>query len=135
MDRSTLLDANLADIFRTSEEMCQRKQLRDELIHHDQQLITQPIKPQTSWKKPTISRAEDYNSQLPSSSYNITSGSVLEDFVEDSIERSRVEAERAFLNQQILEATQLAPLHEKSVHASSGDFDRLQVCFRNFSLE
>uniref|UniRef100_A0A914BVH6 Nuclear pore protein n=1 Tax=Acrobeloides nanus TaxID=290746 RepID=A0A914BVH6_9BILA len=127
LDRSTLLDANLADIFRTSEEMCQRKQLRDELIHHDQQLITQPIKPQTSWKKPTISRAEDYNSQLPSSSYNITSGSVLEDFVEDSIERSRVEAERAFLNQQILEATQLAPLHEKSVHASSGDFDRLQL--------
>lgn len=108
--------------------MCQRKQLRDEPLHLNQKLTLQQNKPTAQWKKKGNLRAEEYVSQTPtSSSYNITSGGILEDFVEDSIERSRVEAERAFLNQQILETSQLVPLHETPSGTSKSGLDQVAV--------
>lgn len=106
--------------------MCQRKQLKNELIHHDRQFL-QSTKPLTPWKKANIS-SDDYSAQLPTStSYNLTSGSILENFIEDSIDRSRVESERAFLNQTILEATQPIPLHDKTSKTSLNPYGSSQV--------
>lgn len=118
-----MLDSSLGDIFRTSEEICQRKQLRESATQAGPDMYAFSTK---TLAKKTFERSYDQRTQ-PMANYNLTSSEMLDASVKESIERSRIEAERAFFNQQILEATQLAPLREKSNKLTGGSFNASQV--------
>ncbi|KAI3415703.1 hypothetical protein GPALN_005294 [Globodera pallida] len=109
-----LLDAGLDDVFRRSEDIWSRKQsLRPVTVGMGATLKTSRALSQLSASRlPMPKVAEKPSSDGPSADYEDINADVLDGrfadaetnkFVQRAIERARIEAERTFLNQQILE--------------------------------
>uniref|UniRef100_A0A914HSJ0 Uncharacterized protein n=1 Tax=Globodera rostochiensis TaxID=31243 RepID=A0A914HSJ0_GLORO len=109
-----LLDAGLDDVFRRSEDIWSRKQsLRPVTVGMGATLKTSRALSQLSASRlPMPKVAEKPSSDGPYADYEDVNADVLDGrfadaetnkFVQRAIERARIEAERTFLNQQILE--------------------------------
>uniref|UniRef100_A0A183CHR4 Nuclear pore protein n=1 Tax=Globodera pallida TaxID=36090 RepID=A0A183CHR4_GLOPA len=108
-----LLDAGLDDVFRRSEDIWSRKQsLRPVTVGMGATLKTSRALSQLSASRLPMPKVAEKPSDGPSADYEDINADVLDGrfadaetnkFVQRAIERARIEAERTFLNQQILE--------------------------------
>uniref|UniRef100_A0AC34QP27 Nuclear pore protein n=1 Tax=Panagrolaimus sp. JU765 TaxID=591449 RepID=A0AC34QP27_9BILA len=85
------------DIFKSSEEIWKKKRLDD-----GEQLNRSGFGVSSIFKKDEPSRFELTTNGIPKN-YDVNSLQAIEGFVEDSIKRTRLEAERMFLNQHVIE--------------------------------
>ena len=96
------------DIFKSSEDIWNKKQLKrpeaSTSLGGIKNIFNASLnKSSTSTSAP----AKDYDTNTIPANYNVNSAQAIEGFVNDSVERTRLEAERVFLNQHVFEANQL----------------------------
>lgn len=88
--------ANLKGIFLASEEICKRRQLRSDV----------------EWKEKDLRGGDAKLPAVhsdPTEALSAASASYVDEYVTKSLERAKVEAERAFINQKILEQANSNP--------------------------
>uniref|UniRef100_A0A915EGH0 Nuclear pore protein n=1 Tax=Ditylenchus dipsaci TaxID=166011 RepID=A0A915EGH0_9BILA len=153
-DSAMILDTGLADIFRQSEEMWKQKKLTRNQTDGTSALSTLKTSKDvgqlsitalpsfsTPNKTAVDTRGHGYDESsltgdFTSGPYDSFSNKEIERYVESSFERARLEAERSFLNQQILERnrtyTPMGSARQFSIHsfnqsssAAGGDISRL----------
>ncbi|KAI6241440.1 Nuclear pore protein [Aphelenchoides fujianensis] len=91
-------ELDLRSIFRASEEIWKRKQLRSDSQWKPRDAVTGAV------AKPAAASVE--HNIRPLEPLDKTTSAALEEYLQKSTERARIEAERAFINQHILERSQ-----------------------------
>uniref|UniRef100_A0A7E4V0N0 Nuclear pore protein n=1 Tax=Panagrellus redivivus TaxID=6233 RepID=A0A7E4V0N0_PANRE len=110
------------DIFKSSEEIWNRKQLKN----HGPGGDAGPRRPTASIfsssknsTKQAVPSSGGYKDNYSTDSYNVVSGAAITGLVEQSVHRARLEAERVFLNQHVLESNNLRYGRSRSPNTSN----------------
>lgn len=97
------------DIFKSSEDIWNRKQLKrnDEPQKFGGVSGIFNASAKSVATRTAAPQANDYDTNTIPANYNVNSAHAIEGYVNDTVERTRFEAERVFLNQHIFEANQV----------------------------
>lgn len=137
-----MLDSEMADIFKQSEEMWTRTRLTKEAFNNEisSQSSLSSLKVNKDINQLNLTTLQNTSRKNPfqeingskllfdeatllastnGAAYDSLSNKEIERYVENSFERARIELERTYLNQQILERARISPLNTTKTHLST----------------